>query len=267
MELVGYIGAIVIGVCLGLIGGGGSVLTIPVLVYLLEIDVVTSTSYSLAIVAMSSLFGAIVANIKKQCDCKVAMIFAIPSIVSVYLTRLYLVPNIPDPLMNIGEFDLSKDIGILLLFAVIMIGAGLSMLGVFASKKEAPKENETTIPYSLIMAEGVLVGILTGVVGAGGGFLIVPVLVMMVGLPMKKAIGTSLTIIAAKSMLGFVGDLQTDIVIDWAFLVPFIITSVAGIAIGTFLSSKVSSQALKKGFGVFVLVMSTFIILKELFIK
>ena len=262
MDIFGYIAALVIGLSLGLIGGGGSILTVPVLVYLFAVEPVIATAYSLFIVGSTSLVGALPKYREGLVDLRTAIIFGIPSIAAVFITRKFLVPLIPDEVMSIGDFMLTKNLLLMLLFAVLMVFASVSMIR--PSKPAPPSDGKQKFNYPLIMAEGLIVGVLTGLVGAGGGFLIIPALVLLSKLPMKQAVGTSLLIIAAKSLIGFTGDLF-NLRMDWSFL--FIITaiSIAGIFLGNLLSRKIDGEKLKKGFGWFVLVMGVYIIIKELF--
>ncbi|MFT4611002.1 MAG: putative membrane protein YfcA [Glaciecola sp.] len=261
-QILGYFGALLIGVVLGLIGGGGSILTVPILVYLLIINPVTATAYSLFVVGVSSAFGAI-QNIKKGLvDLKIAIIFAIPAFIAVYITRKYIVPAIPSEIFSFGNFTLTKDVAIMVFFAIIMLLASISMI---RGRKETSQTTEVVkFNYSLILIEGFIVGMLTGLVGAGGGFLIIPALVLLAKLPMKKAVATSLLIIAVKSLIGFIGDVE-NLEIDWTFLLSFTSVSVVGIFIGSYLSNFVDGKKLKKGFGYFVLIMGLYIIFKELF--
>ncbi len=265
IEIMGFAAAILIGVSLGLIGGGGSILTLPVLVYLLHINPVISTAYSLFIVGTTSLVGSASFMKKNLVNYRAALVFAIPSFTTVFLTRKYLVPAIPDPLFTFSGLEISKNVGIMLFFAIIMLAASYSMI---KTKKDENEEAtvELKFNYPMIALEGGLVGMLTGIVGAGGGFLIIPALVLFARLPMKMAVGTSLLIIAAKSLIGFLGDLS-NIQVDWAFLLPFTALSVLGIFLGTYLSKFISGEKLKKSFGWFVLVMGIYIIVKEVFFK
>lgn len=260
-QVFGYIGAMFIGVVLGLIGGGGSILTVPILVYLLFVNPVTATAYSLFVVGVSSLVGAI-RNIQKGLvDFKTAIVFAIPAFIAVYITRKYVVPAIPESLFSIGNLTITKNISIMLFFAVIMLIASISMI---RNKREAEREiSEVSYNYPLIIIEGIAVGVITGIVGAGGGFLIIPALVLLAKLPMKKAVATSLLIIAIKSLIGFIGDVE-NLDIDWTFLLMFTFISVLGIFLGIYLSNFIEGKKLKKGFGWFVLIMGIYIIYKEL---
>ncbi len=263
MEIAGYIGAILMGLTLGLIGGGGSILTVPILVYLFHVDAVLATAYSLFIVGLTSLVGSVSHMKLGNIHWKTALVFGIPSIVSVFFTRLVIVPHIPNPMFNIGSLVVSKPMGLLILFAIIMILAAYSMIKP-AKKKTETDENEVQFNFPLILAEGLIVGIVTGLVGAGGGFLIIPALVLLAKLPMKKAVGTSLMIIAAKSLIGFIGDMKGAEVIDWKFLIVFSSIAIVGILFGSMLSKKIAGEKLKPAFGWFVLIMGIYIILKEL---
>lgn len=263
MEIVGYIASLVIGISLGLIGGGGSILTVPVLVYLFKIEPVIATSYSLFIVGLSSLVGVIPKYKQGMVNLKTAIIFGIPSIAAVFATRKFIIPQIPKEVFSIGDFVVTKSILMMILFAVLMVFASVSMIR--DKKKNAAAENgEQKFNYPLILLEGAVVGILTGLVGAGGGFLIIPALVLLSKLPMKQAVGTSLLIIAAKSLIGFTGDLS-NYTMDWKLLLTVSAIAVAGIFIGDALSKKIDGNKLKKGFGWFVLVMGIYIIVKEVF--
>jgi uncharacterized membrane protein YfcA len=261
IEILGYVGALVIGVVLGLIGGGGSILTVPVLVYLLSEDPVTATAYSLFVVGTASLVGTFRNMQKGLVDFNTAIVFAIPAFITVYLTRKYAIPAIPESLFTIADFEISKNTGIMLFFALIMILASYSMIRE-KNKGKTNEEEEIIYNYPLIVVEGVIVGFLTGIVGAGGGFLIIPALVLLAKLPMKKAVATSLLIIAFKSLIGFIGDVQ-NMDIEWEFLMTFTGISVIGIFLGIWLNKFIDGKKLKKSFGWFVLIMALYIVFKE----
>lgn len=263
VTLIGFAAAIIIGVSLGLIGGGGSILTVPVLVYILEVDPVLATAYSLFVVGSTSLVGAGTFMKKGLVNYKTAIVFAIPSFIAVFLTRKFLVPWLPDPLFTLGETAVTKNVGIMVFFALIMLAASISMI-TGKKCKDCDENEEIKFNYPMIALEGSVVGLITGIVGAGGGFLIIPALVLLARLPMKMAVGTSLLIIAAKSLIGFLGDVSTQ-TIDWKMLLIFTGLSIVGIFIGSALSKKINEKILKTGFGWFVLVMGIYIIGKELF--
>ena len=258
MELLGYFGALCIGLILGLTGGGGSILTVPILVYVMLIDPMIATAYSLFIVGTTSAFGAIQNYQKGFVDLKNGFLFAIPSFIAVYLTRRILVPLIPDAILE-QPFLLTKSTFLMVFFAVIMVLAAISML----KKKKEVVETVGNIAISTLLFQTFTIGIIIGLVGAGGGFLIIPSLVLFAKLPMKKAVGTSLFIIALNSLIGFLGDVQ-NILIDWKFLSFFTGISIIGIFIGIYLNKYVNESQLKKGFAYFVLLMATFILVKEI---
>ena len=266
MEIMGYIASVFVGVSLGLIGGGGSILVVPILIYLFHVDVVMATAYSLFVVGSSSTIGAFTNYRKGLVDVKTGVVFGLPAIASVYLTRKFLLPAIPEKIAQFGTFALDKNLALLLLFAVVMIVAAIAMIKKPKVATEEEKETEQVFNYPLILVEGVLVGVLTGLIGAGGGFIIIPALVLLSKLPMKKAVGTSLMIIAAKSLLGFLGDVS-NYTIDWPFLLSIAGLAVVGIFIGIQLANFIPGKKLKPAFGWFVLVMGVYIISKELFFK
>ncbi|WP_460218645.1 sulfite exporter TauE/SafE family protein [Psychroserpens sp. MEBiC05023] len=261
-QLLGYLGALLVGIVLGLIGGGGSILTVPIFVYLMYLNPVTATAYSLFVVGISSAFGAF-KNIKKGLvDFRTAIVFAIPALIAVYLTRRFLIPIIPSEIVTIKNFIITKDIAIMVFFAIIMLLASITMIRERENCDDKISQ-QRSFNYPLILIEGIIVGVITGIVGAGGGFLIIPALVLLAKLPMKKAVATSLLIIAIKSLIGFIGDVE-NLEIDWGFLLLFTSIAIIGIFIGVYLSNFIDGKKLKKGFGWFVLVMGIYIILKEL---
>ena len=265
MDISGYISSIFIGISLGLIGGGGSILTVPVLVYLFSVDAVLATAYSLFIVGATSVVGSFSYFQKGLVNIKTAIVFGIPSIAAVFLTRAYIVPAIPQEIFSIGNFTVTKRILLMLLFAVLMVFASYSMIK--KDKKTCNERPQTQqFNYSLILLEGTVVGILTGLVGAGGGFLIIPALVVLSKIQMKEAVGTSLVIIAAKSLIGFFGE-SGETVIDYFFLAKVTAFAIVGIFIGMALSKKIDGSKLKPAFGWFVLVMGIYIIIKETILK
>ncbi|MDX1907960.1 MAG: sulfite exporter TauE/SafE family protein [Bacteroidia bacterium] len=264
MEIIGYVMAVLVGISLGMIGSGGSILTVPILVYIMGVSPVLATAYSLFIVGSTALVGGIQSARLRMVDFRTVLIFGAPSIAAVYLTRRWLVPLIPEVLWRAGDFTLTKPMALMLLFAGVMIAAAVSMI----RPGKAEREEDTTIHYHypMILLEGTVVGVLTGLVGAGGGFLIIPALVLLARMPMRKAVGTSLFIIAAKSLIGFIGDLQGGEVIDWRLLGIFTALAVGGIFAGLFFSKRVPGGKLRRAFGWFVLVMGAYIVFKELWV-
>ena len=258
-ALFGFAATILAGATMGLIGGGGSILTVPILVYLLEIPPVLATGYSLFVVGLSALVGSVNYFKLGLVNLKAGTIFAVPAFVGVFLARKFLVPALPVEIFNLGNLVVGRDLIVMGVFATVMILASVSMI---RGGSESEQEGELQFNYPLIALEGLIVGAVTGFVGAGGGFLIIPALVVLAKLPMKQAVGTSLMIIAVKSLFGFLGDLGNQS-IDWGFLALFCLLSIIGIHLGTYLSRFVSSGKLKLGFGWFVLIMGLFILAKE----
>ena len=259
IDIIGYISAIIIGIILSLIGSGGSILTIPVLVYIFSIEPILATTYSLFIVGVTAFFGAI-KNIKKgNIDFKIGLIFTLPSLLSIYFTRRFILPSLPQKIKITDNFYYKTDELILIFLSIIMVFSAVSMI--IKNKSIIKKE----INYLIITIEGLIIGLVTGLIGAGGGFLIIPMLVLFGGLSIKKAIGTSLIIIFLKSLIGIIGDFQLSLNIDWPFLLSFSCFSLFGVLIGLYISKFISGEKLKKIFGYFVLSIAVFIFLKELY--
>ncbi|GAB3795654.1 sulfite exporter TauE/SafE family protein [Spirosoma humi] len=260
-ELFGYASAVIVGLVIGLAGGGGSILTVPIFVYVFHIPAVLATTYSLFIVGATSIVGSVNHIWNKRVDLRVTAAFALPSFVSVYLSRRFLVPALPDPLFQFEQFILSKSQAILYFFAIVMIIAARAMI-----RSDRPEQGEAADGrprYSSLGLDGLAVGLLTGTIGAGGGFLIVPMLVLLAGLSVQRAVATSVLIIAVNSIVGFLGDIHhTDL--NWNFLLPFTGLSIIGIFIGMYLAQFIAPDKLKKGFGWFVLAVAMYMILREL---
>jgi uncharacterized membrane protein YfcA len=261
MEFIGYLASICIGLVLGVLGSGGSILSIPILVYIFHIDVVMASAYSLFIVGATSFVGAIPKYKEHLVSFKTGLLFGIPSIVSIFCTRKWIVPAIPEVVAHIDSFVLTKRILLLGLFAILMILASVSMI---RAKRQVQQEDSRS-RFFLVALEGILIGVLTGLVGAGGGFLIIPALVLLTGLPFKTAVGTSLFIIAINSLTGFLGDLL-NYTIHWSFLLTITLLAVTGILIGNKLSRKISPAKLRTAFGWFVLFTGLWILFRELFL-
>lgn len=261
MFILGLMGAFIMGAVLSLLGAGGSILTMPILVYLFAIPAVEATSYSLLLVGITALIGSIGYFRQGTVDLRTATFFGIPSIIGVLLARHYLLPAIPD------QFDLgisiTKDFIIMFAFSVLMILAAIMMIR--QNNKEKKQNNLSSKNKSiLVIIEGLIVGGVTGLVGAGGGFLIIPTLVLLAGLEMKIAVGTSLIIIALKSIIGFGGDLFGGFQTNWIFVTYVIIVTLLGVIVGSFLSKKITGDQLKKYFGIMVLVIGFYIIAEQI---
>jgi len=261
MEIAGYLAAVLIGVSLGLIGGGGSILTVPVFVYLLHVQPTLATTYSLFVVGSCSLVGSVRSYYKRLIDFRVVLYFGLPSLLSVFIVRRFVLRMIPDPLFTIGERAVTQDVFLMVLFALLMLAAAGSMI---RSGAKPPAANVPKERNSGLLLQGLLVGAVTGLLGAGGGFLIIPSLVLISRLPMKIAVGSSLTIMAISSFFGFFSTLS-HYTINWSQLLLFTAIAVLGIFVGTAFSDKIPGQALKKGFGWFVLATGLFILVRELF--
>lgn len=261
MELAGYIASIFIGLILGILGGGGSILSIPILVYLFNLDPVTASAYSLFIVGVTSFIGAIPKYRDHLVDVRTGITFGIPSVIAIFATRKWIVPSIPQEVFYLGDFIVTKRILMLSVFAILMVIASLAMI---RGRRDEDYEGQSNIILTII--QGILIGALTGLVGAGGGFLIIPALVLLTGLKFKTAVGTSLFIIAVNSLLGFIGDVL-NYEIDWRFLMIITSLAVSGILMGNVLARKLPSGNLRKVFGYFTLLMGIWILLKEIFLQ
>ena len=268
MEILGYIASILIGISLGMLGSGGSILTVPVLVYLMNINPLLATTSSLFIVGITSLMGGLRAYSKGLVDFRAITEFGIPSIFSIFITRHYILPSLPDILFSIGNMQVSTEMFLMLVFVILMLAASFTMIynnHEATPQKEVGKMNRHNKVLPLVVL-GILIGFVTGLLGAGGGFLIIPTLILFLKLPMKKAVGTSLLIIAINSLFGFLFSLK-QFEYNWTILIVFTLLAIAGIFIGSKLADKISGVSLKKGFGWFVLIMGIYIILKELFLQ
>lgn len=261
---LGLIAFLAMGLTLGLIGGGGSILTVPILVYLYGVSALPATAYSLLIVGVTALAGALLAYRRGEVSVKIGALFAAPSFIGVYATRAWIMPRVPDPVFSFGAVPISKPLFILALFAILMILASFSMIRSAPTVAPTNPAPTTKPAWTLVATEGLIVGAVTGFVGAGGGFLIIPALVLLTRLPMKIAVGTSLGIIAVKSLVGFAGDLQSGFHPDWKMLLPILALSLIGLGVGAALKSRVSDAALKRGFGYFVLVLGGGMLLQQL---
>ncbi len=264
MEIIGFISAVLIGLVLGMIGAGGAVLAVPVLVYFFGLDPVVATAYSLFIVGVTAAIGAAMRYKLIIMHLRIAMLFAVPSLTTIFLTRLYIVPAIPAVIFEAGGFQLTKGALLLGVFAVVMFFSAFSMIKNGVDEAELAARPEMN--YFLLILRNAAIGVLFGLVGAGGGFLIVPALVLVMKLPMKHAVGTSLLIVSINTLLGFMGDVINQ-QIDWVFLLVFCVISVAGMFLGSYLARGISAKHLKKGFGWFIMAMAIFIFFNELVLK
>ena len=263
-QIIGYILAVFVGMTLGMLGSGGSILSVPILVYVMGIEPTLATAYSLFVIGTTSLVGGIHKAKQKLVDFYKVILFGIPAILSVFVTRKLIVPRIPEVIFSSEGFTLTKSILIMVVFARVMIFASVRMIKPF---KEKIVVEEVKLNYFKIVLMGILIGLISGFVGAGGGFLIVPTLLIFANTPMKMSVGTSLFIVSAQSLIGFTGDIMSDQVIDWKLLEYFTLASIIGIFIGNFIAKKVEDDKLKTSFGWFVLAMGIYIIIRELFLS
>lgn len=261
MEVLGYALAVFIGVVLGLIGGGGSILAVPVLVYVFQLDPTVATSYSLFIVGLTSLAGAIFQSTKGNVDFKTTATFGVTSVATVFLTRKYLLPVIPDTLFHLAGYSVDKSTVIMILFSALMLASSVSMI--LGYRRDDGREAGEYVLIQLGVL-GIAIGLVTGLLGAGGGFLIIPTLVVLAKVPIKRAIGTSLLIIAINSLVGFTGDIG-QVYIEWKFLWVFLCITIAGVIIGSLIGRRIPGDKLRGGFGWFLLTMGIYILSRELF--
>ena len=263
-HYVGYILAVFVGMTLGMLGSGGSILSVPILVYVMGIEPTLATAYSLFVIGTTSLVGGIHKARQNLVDFYKVILFGIPAVISVFVTRKVFVPKIPEIIFSSERFIVNKSILIMLVFAIVMILASIRMIKPVTEKIV---DEDIKLNYFKIVLMGILIGIVSGFVGAGGGFLIVPTLLFFANTPMKMAVGTSLFIVSAQSLIGFIGDVMGDQIIDWKLLELFTLASIIGIFIGNFISKKVDDEKLKKSFGWFVLTMGIYIVIRELLLS
>lgn len=266
--IAGFIAFLFIGLILGLIGGGGSILGVPVLVYIMSYPADEATAYSLFIVGLTSLIGAFTYLRKGEISGEALYEFALPSVVSVFCVRKFLIPAIPQQL-NLMGVAFTKHALIMVLFSILILSSSYSMIrkrkpnNLSQVKWDEFARSPLGLPFVILL--GVFVGVITGFVGAGGGFIIVPVLVFFLRLNFKKAIGTSLCIIAINSLVGFTGNIGHQ-AIDWMLLLSISAFAGVGILLGSMLSGKVPSKKLRPAFGWFTLIVGVSVLVKELII-
>ncbi len=261
METLGFMASFVMGIILGLMGGGGSILTVPIMVYLFGFPPTVATGNSLFVVGLTALIGSILYIRKGDVDFKTGLSFAIPSVIGVNVSRGLIIPKIPEIIISFNGFTLTKEILIMATFAALMIAASYSMIK--KKRERKPMEAHPLMRVALTAFEGLVVGLIAGFVGAGGGFLIIPALVLLAGLSMRVAIGTSLMIIALQSLLGFAGDIARGTSVDWPQLGIIATIAVLGIIVGSAVAHKINEQVLKTAFGWFVLIMGFTILVEQ----
>lgn len=259
--VLGYLCAIAIGLSLGLIGGGGSVLAVPIMVYILGVSAKSAIAMSLFVVGCVSLLGVIPHWRQGNVNLKTFVVFTPAAMVGTFLgAKLAGLPWVSDTLQLVA-------------FGIVMVGASVLMIrkstkrvpssvGAMANQELHAMPHGPLPLWLLIPIEGVVVGVLTGFVGVGGGFLIIPALVLLGGIPMKEAVGTSLLIIAFKSAIGFMEYLN-HVTLDWQLMITFTLAASIGIVAGAYLSPRIDGHHLQKGFGYFVLAVAVFVLLKR----
>jgi len=265
MEIIGFGAALFVGISLGLVGGGGSILAVPILAYIFGLDEKVATGYSLFIVGTASLVGGFKQHQNKNIDWNATVSYGIPAIIGVWIVRHYVVPMLPEEVLTVGQFVLTRRMAMFGLFSILMLIAAASLL-FFKENTDSDKVHNKK-SYPIIFIEGFLIGAVTGFVGAGGGFLIIPALIFLGGIEIKKAIGTSLIIVAVKSLMGFLLGDAMNMDIDWNFLLPFTGIVIIGIFLGVYIGKFVEGEKLKKGFGIFIILMAIWIFIKEFVIK
>ena len=264
MQILGFILAGLVGVSLGLIGGGGSILTVPILVYVLGLNPVLATSYSLFIVGSTSVVGAVNNYRSGFVSIKTALLFGLSSILTVFIIRKLVMPEIPEIIFSTEKIQVTQSLATMILFAVLMLLAAISMIKAKIKSNDIVVTDGNQKPALLkLLLYGMSIGLATGFLGAGGGFLLIPVLVLILKMPMKMAVGTSLLIIALNSLIGFTGDIG-HFIIDWKFLITITGIAIVGVFVGGILSKKIDGDRLRKAFGWFILVMGLLIIIREL---
>ena len=259
MHAAGYFLSMFIGFSLSLIGGGGSILTIPVLVYFFRIDPVLATTYSLFVVGLAAIAGSVNYYRMNSIDYATVFEFGVPSVIVLLIMRRWLLPLIPSIIFQFHSLVLSKSLLILAVFSATMLVASFSMIR--SKRYSIPAEG---LSYGRLVLQGSITGALTGFIGIGGGFIIVPSLVLFAGLPMKKAIGTSLVIITANCLVGVLGDLRTVESLDLPFLATFALFAILGIIAGTWAIRFIPDKQLKPAFGWIILSLSIMMLIRTI---
>jgi uncharacterized protein len=262
LEIIGFIAAFFVGLVLGMLGGGGSILALPVMVYLFGIeDTDQATAYSLFIIGTASLIGTFRNVRNRLVEPKTALLFSIPAVVAVSFTRWRILPSLPETIHIGKHLVFEKNIFIMILFAILMVLASIPMIRGQRERAGAKRPRP-----GILMFFGALVGIISGMVGAGGGFLIIPALSIFMKVPIKTAIATSIMIISINSLAGFCAELaRPHIDIDWQFLLIFTAIAAIGLLAGLYLSRKIQPEKLRRAFGIFVLGIGLFILIRECF--
>lgn len=246
--IAGLLLAVLVGISLGLLGGGGSILAVPILTYVVGMDPREAIAASLFIVGVTSVVGLSSHARARRVRWKTGLIFGLAAMGGAFLGGI------------IGGFVPGTIL--MVLFAAMMIATATAMIRGSGKSREGNAEGRTTLPLVRVITDGLVVGIATGLVGAGGGFLIVPALNLLGGLPMAVAVGTSLLVMSMKSFAGLAGYLFS-VQLQWPIVLAFTAIAVIGSFIGSALAGKIPGTALRKGFGFFVLLMGTIVLVQE----
>ncbi len=257
----GFALACAAGFSLGLVGGGGALLTVPILVYGFHHSMALGTGYSLFVVGITSFIAAVLAYRRGKVDLLAALSFALPSLLGVFLSRSLVLHRLPETLGAIGDYRFSRDGVLMGAFGLVMVGTAFLTLRTAGNDLSS---RAAGLSRPMFLALGLVVGALTGLFGAGGGFLIVPALVLGARLEMEQAVGTSLAIVALNAGFGFLGDLSRMEAWNWPFLLLFTAFSMGGVFLGQFLNGRLSGPALKQAFAWFTFTLGLFIFLREL---
>jgi uncharacterized protein len=261
MSTIPYFLILLMGLILGLMGGGGSILSVPILIYGFGIPASTASGYSLFLVGSTALFGTLIYGLKKQINWKIGLLFSLPALVATFSTRKFIMPLLPNTILSFANFTLSKNLLILTVFVITMLLSSYSMIHKKSSDNLKQTVNKTNILEVILKSFGI--GILTAFIGAGGGFLIVPALIFLLGLDIKTAAATSLFIISISSLFGFLAEISNS-TIQWNLLLTLLLLALIGNILGVFLNKFISGQKLKKSFGYFTLLVAIFITVQEI---
>ncbi|MCX8479875.1 MAG: sulfite exporter TauE/SafE family protein [Chitinophagales bacterium] len=265
LLLLSYLLALLIGLSIGIMGSGGAILAVPILYYVAGYSMLEASVYSLFVVGATSAVGAMRSWKNKLVNWSAVLFFGIPSVICVYLTRLFIVPLFPKTIFSVADFSMPLDMALLMLFAVLMLLAARSMLRKQVVGAQTSLNFNSNKSRLQIIMFGVIVGALTAILGAGGGFLIIPALVLFMYLPMKEAIGTSMFIVAMNALNGFIGSLlKGSVNLNYQFLLIFSLMAIIGLFIGMHWSKRLNAEKLKRAFAFFVLGMGLFIIVQQI---
>jgi len=260
--LIGFLLAVLVGITLGLVGSGGTILTVPILVHVMGVDPVLATTYSLFSIGISSLVGAVRGFAAGEVDVRKILAFGLPALLMVFAMRTFILPLVPE-IIVIGSWEIHQAALLMALFAVVMTASSISMI-----RETAPpfflSVGERETPVGMVVLLGMLVGMVTGTVGAGGGFLIIPALVHFFKMPMKNAVSTSLVIIAVNSLFGVLGDVEKLPVFDWPLILGYTLFAVVGIFVGFRLSDRMDGRKLGKLFGYLILAIGVYVFVSAL---